>query len=254
MSIPRLLRPLRRVHEHIILLTAFALLGVGCLLWSALAFPLNLILPRRRGVWLGRWMATLGFRVYLLALRVIGLARFDLRALDALRDAGPMIIAPNHPGLLDAPMILSRLPNIVCVIKGSLLANPLWGAGSRLARYIPNDWFIGSVNLAVEDLQTGSQLLMFPEGTRTGSMPISALSLGPAYISKRAKVPIQTVIIEQDTPFLGKGVSLLKHTAMPVRFRIRLGRRFDAPADPRAFTTVLHAYFLSELGSPPSQT
>ena len=166
MSIPRLLRPLRRVHEHIILLTAFALLGVGCLLWSALAFPLNLILPRRRGVWLGRWMATLGFRVYLLALRVIGLARFDLRALDALRDAGPMIIAPNHPGLLDAPMILSRLPNIVCVIKGSLLANPLWGAGSRLARYIPNDWFIGSVNLAVEELQTGSQLLMFPEGTR----------------------------------------------------------------------------------------
>ena len=253
MDITRLLLPLRRLHEYIVLPTGLAFLGVGCLLWTTVALPLRLLLPGLRGVRLGRNMATLWFRVYLFVLHVSGAARFDLQALDALREAGPLIIVSNHPGLLDAPMVLSRLPNIVCVIKGSLIENPLWGAGARLAGYIRNDWFIGSVNLAIEELQRGSQLLLFPEGTRTETAPLSKFLVGPAYISYRSGVPIQTVIIEQDTKFLGKGYPLLKRPDMPMHFRIRLGQRFDSPTDPRAFTEVLHEYFLSELRSPLSR-
>lgn len=243
----RLPLPLRRLHEYLALPFGLGLLGAGCLLWTMAAFPLNLILPNLRGVWLGRRVATLGFRSYLFVLHAIGGARFDLRALDSLRCAGSLIIVANHPGLLDAPMVLSRLPNVVCLIKGSLINNPLWGAGARLAGYIRNDWFIGSVNLAVEELQRGSQLLLFPEGTRTGTVPVGEFRVGPAYVSHRSGVPIQTVIIEQDTDFLGKGYPLLRRPDMPMHFRIRLGQRFDSPADPRAFTQTLHAYFLSEL-------
>lgn len=254
MDMTRLLLPLRRLHEYIALRTGLAILGVGCLLWSAIAFPLNLILPRRRGVWLGRWMATLGFRAYLFTLHMIGLGRFDLRALDALRNAGPLIIATNHPGLLDALMVLSRLPNVACVFKASLLRNPLWGAGARLAGYIRNDWFIGSVNLAVEELHRGSQLLLFPEGTRTEPEPLGKFQTGAAYVSYRSGVPIQTVIIEQDTKFLGKGWPLLKRPDMPMHFRARLGQRFAPPADPKLFTVTLREYFLSELLKPTSGT
>ena len=254
MNMIQLLLPLRRLYEYTTLHTGYAILGVGCLLWSALALPLNLILPRRSGVWLGRWMATIGFRAYLFSLHMIGFARFDLRALDALRGAGPLIIAPNHPGLLDALMVLSRLPNVTCVFKASLLANPLWGAGARLAGYIRNDWFIGSVNLAVEELHLGSQLLLFPEGTRTEPLPLGDFQAGVAYVSYRSGVPIQTVIIEQDSRFLGKGWSLLKRPDLPMHFRIRLGQRFDSPTDPKAFTQTLRKYFLSELSAPYSRT
>lgn len=245
-SAPALL-VLRRLHEYIALRTGLALLGIGCLLWSVLALPLGLLLPGRRGVWLGRWMATLGFRLYLFLLHLIGVARFDIRALDALRGAGPLIIAPNHPGLLDALMVLSRLPNVVCVLKAALLGNPLWGAGSRLAGYIRNDWFLGSVSLAVEELHCGSQLLLFPEGTRSEPLPLGEFRAGAAYVSYRACVPIQTVIIEQDSKFLGKGWPWLKRPDMPMHFRIRLGRRFPPPADPKAFSKTLRDYFLSEL-------
>jgi len=60
----------------------------------------------------GRRVTSYGFRCYLWLLRWTGAFRFDCAALDALRDAGPLIIAPNHPGLLDAVMILSRLPDL----------------------------------------------------------------------------------------------------------------------------------------------
>lgn len=242
---------MRHLREAVTLRFALAMLGVGCLLWTIVALPLGFILPTRRGTWLGRWMATLGFRVYLYLLRVIGLAQFDIRALDALRGAGPLIIAPNHPGLLDALMVLSRLPNVTCVFKASLLNNPLWGAGARLAGYIRNDWFLGSVNRSVEALHQGGQLLLFPEGTRSDPAPLGEFQVGAAYVSYRSGIPIQTVIIEQDSHFLGKGWPLLKRPDMPVHFRIRLGQRFEPPADPKAFTVTLRAYFLSEVGSWP---
>ena len=237
----------RHLREHCTLLLGFATLGIGCLLFSAVALPLTLVVPPRTGAWLGRRLATYGFRAYLLSLVLTGVARFDIKALDALRNAGPLIVAANHPGLLDALMVISRLPNAVCVLKASLLRNPLWGAGSRLARYIPNDWFLGSVSLAIEELRNGSQLLLFPEGTRTQSAPLSEFRAGVAYVSYRSGVPIQTVFIEQDSNFLGKGYPFLKRPDMPMQFRIRLGRRFDPPSDPRAFTRTLREYFLEEL-------
>ena len=237
----------RHLYSAARLRFALVVLGVGCLLWTVLALPLGLVLPRRWGMWVGRWMATLGFRAYIGLLGAIGLGRFDLTALDALRGAGPLILAVNHPGLLDALMVLSRLPNVTCILKASLMRNPLWGAGARLAGYIRNDLFLGAVNLAVDELHHGSQLLLFPEGTRSDPMPLGEFEMGAAYVSYRSGIPIQTLIIEQDSRFLGKGWPWLKRPDMPMHFRIRLGRRFDAPTHPKAFTLTLHDYFKSEI-------
>lgn len=238
---------LRRAREWLVLGAGFAVLGLCCLLYSALACLLTLVLRGERAKRVGRRLATLGFRSYLRALTACGAARFDLSALDALRDAGPLVIVANHPGLLDAPMVVSRLGDVTCVLKASLLRSPFWGAGSRLAGYIPNDWFLGSVNLAVDELRRGHQLLLFPEGTRTAAAPLGEFRGGAALVAHRAGVPVQAIFIEQDSGFLGKQRRLLSRPDMPMRFRVRLGRRFDAPADPRAFTRGLRAYFLEEL-------
>lgn len=251
---PQWALPFRRLYEYIALYAGLMMLGIGSLLWGATALLLRGLMPGFRGVWLGRRMASLGFRIYLFILHMSGAVRFDLRALDTLRKEGALIIAANHPGLLDAPMVLSRLPNVVCILKASLSDNPLWGATARLAGYISNDWFVGSVNLAVEELQRGCQLLLFPEGTRTETWPLGEFRSGLAFISHRSGVPIQTVIIEQDSEFLGKRHSLLKRPDLPMHFRIRLGQRFDPPANPREFTKTLQEYFLMELHKPSAAT
>ncbi|MEO6975983.1 MAG: 1-acyl-sn-glycerol-3-phosphate acyltransferase, partial [Gallionella sp.] len=148
MDMTRLLLTLRHLYEYIALIVGYATLGVVCLLWTLIAFPLGVVLPGHRGIWLGRRVATFGFRAYLLTVHILGGARFDIGSLDSLREDEPLIIVANHPGLLDALMVVSRLPNVVCVIKGSLFDSPLWGAGARLAGYIRNDWHSGSIKLA----------------------------------------------------------------------------------------------------------
>ena len=241
-------RPLRTAYEYLVFYYGLGLLGLICLSWTAIAVVLYPLLPRKWGESVGRLVIMAGFRFYLAAISITGICRFDLSALDALRSQGPMIIAPNHPSLLDAVMVLSRLPDVVCVMKAALLDNIFLGAGARLARYIRNDSLVRLVGRASESLRGGSQLLIFPEGTRTTICPVNALKAATAGIAKRAGVPVQTVIIQTDSQFLCKGWPLFRKPPMPMRYQVRLGRRFDPPADAHAFRVELERYFNDELG------
>ena len=103
------------------------------------------------------------------------------------------------------------------------------------------------VQLAVADLHRGSHLLLFPEGTRTRRFPVGAMQGTAGLIAKKAGVPVQTVFIETNSGFLGKGWSLLWTPRMPVTYRIRLGRRFDPPQQTAHFARELEQYFQAEL-------
>jgi 1-acyl-sn-glycerol-3-phosphate acyltransferase len=237
------------------------LLGVASFTWCLAAWLIHPFLPEAKGRKLGRKIISDGFAWHLGVLTRIGAARFDLSAVDALKDAGPLVLAPNHPGLLDALLIVSRLPNVACVMKAAILKNPFLGGGARLARYIPNDRPLKMVHAACTDLAQGGQVLIFPEGTRTTRWPFNAEIVPTvALIAKKAKVPVQTLIIETDTDYLGKHGSLFRLPPMPFCFRIRLGRRFDPPADNATasaqFNAELQAYFTESVAQstmrPPS--
>src|SRR6267154_2349149 len=221
----------------LVIYSGLLVFGLMCLVWSGAAALACYPLSKERGRVVGRRVTSYGFRCYLWLL-----------ALDALRDAGPLIIAPNHPSLLDAVMVLSRLPDVACVMKAELINNPIYGASARLAGYIRNDEFIGGVTEAVKDLRAGGQLLLFPEGTRTTRRPVNPLKGGAPLVSKRSGVPIQTVLIETSSPFLSKGWALHRIPAVPVSYRVRLGRRFIPRDNLRETIAELEAYLAAELG------
>lgn len=225
----------------------FGGLGLLCLAWTPVALVLNLLMPKALRRRLGRFAVMLGFRGYLRYLALIGVVHCDLSELDCLRGQGPLILAPNHPSLLDAVMILSRLPNLTCIIKASLFDSIFFGAGARMAGYLRNDTLIGVVKEATVELRRGSQLLMFPEGTRTVTPPLDRCKGGLALAAARAGVPVQAVIIETESRFLGKGWSFFSGTRFPVRYRIRLGERFAAPKEATTFHPRLEQYLRAEL-------
>jgi 1-acyl-sn-glycerol-3-phosphate acyltransferase len=237
----------RAVYEYAALSSSLLLLGSICLCWSLLTLPLYLLLPRSRGRRFGRYGIMVAFRIYAGWLTRIGAYKLDLEALEALRDAPPLILAPNHPSLIDALLILSRHPNLSCVMKSDLMANILLGPGARLARYIRNGSSLQLVREAVADLGDGGTLLLFPEGTRTVRAPINPLTRSVGVIARRAGVAVQTLLIETDSPYLRKGCALWTRPSLPITYRLRLGRRFEPPQDPEAFVQELERYFRSEL-------
>ena len=244
-------RCLHRSHEYLVLWLGLGLLGTICLVWTLVAVPLLYVLPKRRASPFGRRAATLSTRFYFRAITLIGACRFDLTELDALRTEGPLVIAPNHPCLLDALLVISRLPNIACIVKADVFDNPFFGAAARLGGHIRNDAQLSMIKQSVADLKNGSHLLVFPEGTRTTRWPINSCKGTTALIAMRAKVPIQTIFIETDSAFLGKGWPLSRCPSFPVTYRIRLGRRFEPPEKAGTFTAELERYFIDQLRDAP---
>ena len=242
-----MLRPLKIIYEYFALYSSLTLLGLICLSWSVFALPLYFILPQRIGTAVGRRGIMTGFRLYAWSLSITGTYRLDLRAIDSLKGGPAVILAPNHPCLIDALLVLTRHPNLVCVMKSALMRNVFLGSGSRLARYVRNDSSRHMIKESVAHLRDGGVLLLFPEGTRTTRAPINALVGSVGLIAKHANVPVQTLVIETDSPYLSKGWPLFRRPTLPIIYKVRLGKRFDPPSDVPAFTAELDRYYRHEL-------
>ena len=223
-------------------------LGAMSLVWSLIAPVLAFVMPKSTSGPFGRLMVSFIYRCCWTTAQAFGLMRIDAGELDTLRDEpGGLIVAANHPTMLDALVVVARLPRGVCVMKAELMRNLFLGSGARLAQYIRNDVGRGMVRDAVATLREGNQLILFPEGTRTVGATVNAFKPGIALISHLACAPIQTVVIESDSPYLTKGWPLLKAPPIPVRIRLRLGRRFEPEADHRAQLRRIEIYFGEEL-------
>lgn len=248
---PRILGPLWGVYETLAMVAGLGLLGLICLAWLPFAMLL-LPLPGRWSRQLARRMHSRAFRFYLGFLSLFCACRFDLDALDALPQQGPLVVVANHPSLLDAVLIISRLPDAVCIMKAALLLNPLLGVSARLAGYISNAGPLEMMLQARAVLAQGAQLLVFPEGSRTSDFPLDACSASAGVIARAASVPVQTLLIECSTPYLGKTWPLLRRPKLPLHFRVTLGRRFEAPDDIAAMTGQMETYLRSELQARPT--
>jgi 1-acyl-sn-glycerol-3-phosphate acyltransferase len=239
-------RQLKSLYEYSVLYGGLLFFAMICLAWSLPATVLRHLLPRHIAENVGQSVIMLVFRVYLFVVRASGLVKCDLTALDSLRGEA-LIITTNHPALIDVVLIGSRLPRMVCVLKANLLDNPLLGGGARMAGYIRNDSTGNLIRRAAAAAKAGSQLLIFPEGTRTVTPPINPFKGGFGLVAQKAGVPIQAVFIEASSPFLGKHWPLLKKPEFPLTYRVRLGERFEVSGDVKTFVADLEDYYRREM-------
>jgi 1-acyl-sn-glycerol-3-phosphate acyltransferase len=239
---------LRALYERLAFGVALLLFGVGGLVYTAAGPVLYFVLPRRIGAALGQRVLMALFRFFVGLLQLLGLARCDLRAIDALRDGPPVVIVPNHPTYLDAMLVVSRLPNVACIMKADVLDNVFLGGGAKLAGYIRADAPKEMIRAAVAALRSGRHVLFFPEGTRTVQPPVNPFRSGFATIARLADAPVQTVLIDAGSPYARKGWPLLRRPDFPLTYRVRLGERFAPRADSKSLAADLEAYFRREIG------
>jgi 1-acyl-sn-glycerol-3-phosphate acyltransferase len=239
---------LASLYEYAVFYGLLATFAVSSLICSLAATFLRPLTPRAARAPLGQFMIMTGCRYFVGLMKLSGIIECDLSALDALRGGQSVVIAPNHPGLLDFVLVASRLPNLVCTAKAKLLLNPFVGGSARLAGFIPNDTPIRFVREGIRQLRAGRHLLIFPEGTRTSGSTVDAFKGGFAFIAKQAGAPVQTVFIETNSRFLGKGWAVFRKPDFPLRYRIRLGPALTVDGDLGAFIGGLRANYRRELG------
>ena len=243
MSMTRVLRILTAIPLALMLYALLLFLGLISLAWNLVAMLLYPVMPEAPARTLGRLTIAFAYRMFWGLASVTGMMRIDANCLDPMRNEPGVIFVANHPTMLDALLLVARLPRSACIMKADLLRNIFLGAGARLARYISNESARTMVRLAVADLRNGGQLVIFPEGTRTVTPPLNPFGPGVTLIAKLAQAPIQTVFIETDSPYLSKGWPLWRVPPLPIVFRLRLGERFAPMQDSHVLQSELEQYF-----------
>lgn len=172
-------------------------------------------LPTHRGAVVGRWLAARLLRL-LWSVRVHGAEHVPAE--------GPVILAPNHSGFVDAPLLVGAAPRPVHTLaKKELFRGPIgWllrGVGQiPLDRDDPGRTMLTA---AVGVLDAGRVLVVFPEGTR-GAGDFGELRTGLAWFASRKGVPVVPVV------FAGTGARGSTLGGLP-RIRSRLNVVFGAP-------------------------
>lgn len=183
----------------------FIVFGAGSLLIGFILFPTMLLVCKsenQRHAFANTIHITWRFFVWLMcSLRLIRVNCPDQKKLKSLR--GTIVIA-NHPSLIDVVILVSRIPNAVCVVKESLFKN-IFVRRVIQKTYLSNtmdpDEFIAKGS---DILSKGYNIIIFPEGTRTVSNRPIHLHRGFAYLQLASNANILPIKITNNPPILGK--------------------------------------------------
>jgi 1-acyl-sn-glycerol-3-phosphate acyltransferase len=221
---------------------------IGSVVSVACAVP-SVLFRGVRARFFGQKLIRALFSFFVGYLRTFGLLELDADGLSDLRNVNGLIVVANHPGLLDAVFLVSLVPQAVCLMKGSLARNIVLSGTARLAGYIHNESGLGLVKKCEERLKEGSNLLVFPEGTRTVGDKLLPFKMGFALAAVLTRAPVQTIIITSEGNCLGKGWPLFKKPAFPVRYSLRRARRFqpEPGQEAKRFGRAVENYFRETL-------
>lgn len=222
--------------------------GVGV---SVVAPVLRLVLGAERSLVAGRAMVRGLFRSYTWWLETAGMFRIRFEGMEKLGSLEGAIVAPNHPGLLDAIFLIPFLPRPVCIMRAGLMRNLSFAGAAWLAGYIRNDRGAGMIRQCERKLRAGDNLLIFPEGTRTRlhARGVNPFKSGFALAAVLTGAPIQTVFIERTGAYLAKETSLGAVARVPICMTIRVGDVFHARTgeSAKALAARLETYFRNHL-------
>ena len=168
-------------------------LNLGVLLIGAF---LALVLPRRAVL----DMAKLWGRTSVWLLRVICGTRVEFRGLEKL-PKGALIVAAKHQSTWETFALLRLFDDFTFIVKRELMWIPIFGWCMAKGRMIPVDRSAGSQALgamtkrAREEIRTGRQLIIFPEGTRRPPGAAPRYKFGVAHLYAEVGVPCVPVAL-----------------------------------------------------------
>jgi 1-acyl-sn-glycerol-3-phosphate acyltransferase len=190
------------------------------------------------------------FRNYLGFLGSTGFVTVDFEGFEDSDQWTSSLIVANHPSILDAILIMSRVPTLNCVANANLFENPIMSGAANLCDFVRNDSSLGMVRKCSEQLKAGKNILIFPEGTRTKTPPINPLFRSFVLIALKANVPIRTVLIKADSEYFGRGFYFFRPARRRTHFTIKAGKVFEPEGDAANLCREIEAYLRSSLNRP----
>ncbi|MBW8185689.1 lysophospholipid acyltransferase family protein [Shewanella nanhaiensis] len=234
--------------------------GLGGLLSSLTILPLLRFWPGTTEQRISRVQKAVHhmFRGFVQMLTWTGVIKVTPVNLERLSLAKGKVVIVNHPTLVDVVVLISLMPNAGCIVKQGIWRNPFMRGVVACAGYIPNR----GAELLLEDckqvLDSGTNLIIFPEGTRTVlGTKINPFARGAANIALRTKTDLLPVVLRTNSPGLTKQEAWYQIPRRTIGMHVEVGDpllhiRYDAQEGgdakmARQLTRDLEDYYKKEL-------
>jgi 1-acyl-sn-glycerol-3-phosphate acyltransferase len=198
--------------------------------------PIYFLTPRKAAYAIPKAWATSS--VWLMKM-IVG-TTFEIEGLENIPKEGSYIFAPKHQSFWDTFALLPYLDDPTYILKRELMWIPLFGWYAKKQRMIPVDRGArGKVMVEVmkrtqEELKTGRQLIIYPEGTRRppGAEPVYKYGIARMY--RDLDIPVVPVAMHP-------GLFWPRRTFQryPGHFRVRILPAIQPGMDPDAFFAKL---------------
>jgi 1-acyl-sn-glycerol-3-phosphate acyltransferase len=170
--------------------------------------------------------------------------RFDVRVRHGGRVPahGPVIIAGNHVGILDGPLLALFTPRPVHALTKEEMFTGRMGVLLRSSGQIPLNRFAadpGALKTCIRVLRDGGAVGVFPEGGR-GDGELSRFHHGAAYLALVTGAPVVPLMMFGTRP-PGGGLDALPERGDPVDLWYGEPWQVDPVPWPRSRATVLGA-------------
>jgi len=171
-------------------------------------------------------------RVAYSGVRLVGV-KVRVQGREKLDASATYIFMSNHVSNLDPPIVVPLLPRRTSVlVKKEVFRIPILSTAMRLGSLVPVDRSnreaaIDSVHRAAAVLDSGINMTVFPEGTRSADGRLLPFKKGPFHLAMESGVAVVPVTISGTEKLMPKG-----------EWRIRPGTVnliFHAPISPAGF-------------------
>ncbi|MEC4726848.1 1-acyl-sn-glycerol-3-phosphate acyltransferase [Shewanella sp. D64] len=240
--------------------SCYFVFGLGGLLSSLTILPLLRLWPGTPEQKISRVQKAVHimFRGFVLMLTSTGVIKVTPVNIERLSLAKGKVVIVNHPTLVDVVVLISLMPNAGCIVKQGIWRNPFMRGVVACAGYIPNR----GAELLLKDcsqvLNSGTNLIIFPEGTRTVlGTKINPFARGAANIALRTKTDLLPVVLRTDSPGLTKQQAWYQIPRRTIGMRVEVGEsllhiRYDEQEGgdakmARQLTRDLEDYYNKEL-------
>ncbi len=156
-------------------------------------------------------------------LKVAGV-RVVVHGKEKIKPGQPYIFISNHQSAFDIPAGVVAIPGTMRFIaKKELFRIPIFAQAMRIVGMIPIDRGNSeearkTLNQAVQKLQSGVSVLIFPEGTRSENGEIKPFKKGGFVLALRSGLPIMPMVFSGALQIMRKGEKKLRKGTIHIYF------------------------------------
>ena len=234
----------------------FSVFGIGGIIGSSLITLVLAFFKQQQRQRIAKNCIHYMMWIFVRLMSMVGVIRVKVIHAERLQRRGLLILA-NHPSLIDVVILMSLVKNPDCIVKASLWKNPFTGGPVRVTGFLSNASGPKLVESACASIDSGNNLIIFPEGTRTTEGMELSFQRGASNIAVHGKLRITPVTIKVSQPMLTKSSKWYRPPSRVPHFEIHVLEDLDlAPVmaqsnestqQVRKVTAHLEQFFSTEL-------